>query len=43
MEKWDDIIEDFREAKKSTEKLKVWINTALGESWEEPDDTDAGN
>lgn len=40
--KWEDIIEDFREAKKSTEKLKVWINTALGESWEEPDDTDAG-
>lgn len=40
--KWEDIIEDFKEAKKSTEKLKVWINTALGESWEEPDDTDAG-
>jgi phage terminase large subunit GpA-like protein len=39
---WAEIIDDFKDAKKSPEKLKVWVNTALGESWEEPDDTDAG-
>ncbi|RII32886.1 phage terminase large subunit family protein [Clostridium chromiireducens] len=33
--RWTDIIEDFREAKKNTETLKVWVNTSLGESWEE--------
>ena len=32
--KWKEIINDFLEAKKSTETLKVWINTSLGESWE---------
>lgn len=32
---WREIIEDFREAKKSTDTFKVWINTSLGESWEE--------
>ncbi len=33
--KWGQIIEDFKEAKKSTETLKVWVNTCLGETWEE--------
>lgn len=34
--RWEDIIEDFREAKsKGPENLKVWVNTSLGESWEE--------
>lgn len=32
---WSEIIEDFREAKKNTDTFKVWINTSLGESWEE--------
>lgn len=36
--RWEEIIEDFKYAKKSTETLKVWINTALGESWEEAGD-----
>lgn len=38
--RWEDIIEDFKEAKKAPETLKVWVNTALGESWEEPSETD---
>lgn len=33
--RWVDIIEDFKKAKKNTETLKVWVNTCLGESWEE--------
>lgn len=36
--RWGEIIEDFKTAKKSTETLKVWVNTALGESWEERGD-----
>lgn len=38
---WDEIINDFREANKAVkesgdvERLKVWINTTLGEAWEE--------
>ncbi len=36
--RWSEIIEDFKTAKKSTETLKVWVNTALGESWEERGD-----
>lgn len=39
--RWDEIIDDFRKAKKSPELLKVWVNTALGESWEEPTETDS--
>lgn len=35
---WSEIIEDFKSAKRSTETLKVWVNTALGESWEERGD-----
>jgi len=33
--KWEDIISDFKQAKKSTETLKTFINTSLGETWEE--------
>jgi len=38
---WEEIIEDFREAHREwkahgdIQKLKVWVNTALGETWEE--------
>ena len=35
---WSEIIDDFKSAKRSTETLKVWVNTALGESWEERGD-----
>ena len=33
--KWQEIIDDFKEAKKTTETLKTFINTSLGETWEE--------
>lgn len=33
--RWKTIIEEFQEAKKSPETLKVWVNTSLGETWEE--------
>ncbi|RDY30301.1 phage terminase large subunit family protein [Lachnotalea glycerini] len=42
---WEEIIEDFKEAKKEmkehgdVEKMKVWINTSLGETWEEKGDS----
>lgn len=36
--RWEEIISDFREAKKNTETFKVWVNTSLGESWEEKGD-----
>lgn len=38
---WNEIIDDFKEANKAVkesgdvERLKVWINTTLGEAWEE--------
>jgi len=32
---WEHIVESFYEAKKRPETLKVWINTTLGESWED--------
>lgn len=35
---WDQIVIDFLEAKKKPETLKVWKNTAMGESWEEYSD-----
>ncbi|MCM1187642.1 MAG: phage terminase large subunit family protein [Lachnospira sp.] len=41
---WEEIIEDFREAHREwkehgdVQKLKVWVNTALGETWEEKGD-----
>ncbi len=35
-ERWENIIEDFRDAKqKGPEVLKVWVNTTLGETWED--------
>lgn len=38
---WDEIIEDFLEAKRQgKEMLKVWHNTALGLPWEEDGDLD---
>ena len=37
--KWLEIELDFIEAKKSTETLKTFINTSLGETWEEQGDT----
>ena len=34
--RWETIIEEFKEAKRGgRETLKVWINTTLGETWEE--------
>lgn len=33
--KWIEIELEFLEAKKSKETLKTWVNTALGETWEE--------
>jgi phage terminase large subunit GpA-like protein len=34
--RWEQIIEDFKEANKGgPEMLKAWINTSLGETWEE--------
>ena len=35
---WADMAKTFLEAKKNPEMLKTWINTALGESWEEQGD-----
>ena len=41
---WEEIIEDFREAYREwkengdIQKLKVWVNTSLGETWEEKGD-----
>ncbi|WP_068776104.1 phage terminase large subunit family protein [Paenibacillus sp. FJAT-26967] len=33
---WEKIIEEFKEAKRGgPETLKAWVNTSLGESWEE--------
>lgn len=34
---WRRIVDDFLEAKKDTETLRVWVNTVLGELWEETD------
>jgi len=37
---WDEIVEEFKEAKRvGPEGLKVWVNTVLGETWEEEGDT----
>lgn len=34
--RWEEIVQDFLDAKKEgTESLKVWVNTSLGETWEE--------
>lgn len=34
-ERWGTIIKEFKEAKKDKEMLKVWVNTYLGEPWED--------
>lgn len=34
-ERWETIIKEFKIAKKDKEKLKTWVNTTLGESWED--------
>ncbi|MHC1683695.1 MAG: phage terminase large subunit family protein [Clostridiaceae bacterium] len=39
--KWEEIINDYFEAKKTPGKLKVWWNTALGLPYEEFSDLDA--
>ncbi|WP_215508389.1 phage terminase large subunit family protein [Peptoniphilus sp. EMRHCC_23] len=39
--RWEEVIADFKKAKDSPELLKTWVNTSLGESWEEKSDTDA--
>jgi len=36
---WADMAKNFLEARKQPEMLKTWINTALGESWEEQGET----
>lgn len=37
--RWSKIIEEFMEAKRGgTEMLKAWVNTTLGETWEEQGD-----
>ncbi len=33
--KWSEIVINFLEAKKLPETLKTWVNTSLGETWEE--------
>jgi phage terminase large subunit GpA-like protein len=37
--RWSEIIQDFKDAKrKGPAALKVWVNTSLGETWEEKGD-----
>lgn len=37
--RWEQIIQDFKEAKKGgPSTLQVWVNTSLGETWEEKGD-----
>lgn len=33
--KWSEIIQDFKDAKNDPKTLKVFVNTSLGETWEE--------
>ncbi|WP_438449403.1 phage terminase large subunit family protein, partial [Gorillibacterium sp. sgz5001074] len=33
--RWEEIVSDFLKAKDSPEELKTWVNTSLGETWEE--------
>ena len=33
--KWSDVVVDFLQAKQNSETLKTWVNTSLGETWEE--------
>ncbi|KNF08544.1 bacteriophage tail assembly protein [Gottschalkia purinilytica] len=34
-ERWESIIDAFKDAKKDKEELKTWVNTYLGEEWED--------
>mgnify|MGYP002525186948 CR=1 FL=1 len=36
---WAEVVEDFLFAKKSPETLKTWVNTSLGETWEDQGET----
>ncbi len=36
---WSDCVVEFLEAKKDISKLKTWVNTVLGETWEERGDS----
>ncbi len=36
---FSDVVQDFIEAKKNPETLKTWVNTSLGETWEESGET----
>lgn len=37
--RWEEIVKDFKDAKREgIESLKVWVNTSLGETWEEKGD-----
>ena len=33
--RWADVVTDFLSAKRNPETLKTWVNTSLGETWEE--------
>ena len=33
--RWEEVVEKFLEAKDNAERLQVWVNTQLGETWEE--------
>lgn len=41
--RWEQIIADFQQAKKSPETLKTFVNTSLGETWEEEGETIDGD
>ena len=41
--KWSEVVEDFLSAKRSPETLKAWVNTSLGETWEEEAETVEGD
>ena len=32
---WSNLVEEFLESKQDPEQLKTWINTVLGETWED--------
>lgn len=36
--KWSEVVADFLAAKQRPETLKTWVNTSLGETWEETGD-----
>ena len=40
---WRSMVEEFLEAKKRPETLKVWVNTSLGETWEEEESYSVDN